>query len=63
MRVLAVGNSRNDAELFAAVLASLGIGLFTYGTFLFFARASYALGDSRTPGDHRGGERDRRRRR
>ncbi len=49
MRVLAVGNSRNDAELFAAVLASLGVGLFTYGTFLFFARASYALGDSRTP--------------
>jgi putative peptidoglycan lipid II flippase len=49
MRVLAVGNSKNDAELFAAVLASLGIGLFTYGTFLFFARASYALGDSRTP--------------
>jgi putative peptidoglycan lipid II flippase len=49
MRVLAVGNSRNDYELFAAVLASLGVGLFTYGTFLFFARASYALGDSRTP--------------
>ncbi len=49
MRVLAVGNSRNDAEIFAAVLASLGVGLFTYGTFLFFARASYALGDSRTP--------------
>ena len=49
MRVLAVGNSRHDADLFAAVLASLGIGLFTYGTFLFFARASYALGDSRTP--------------
>ena len=49
MRVLAVGNSRHDADLFAAVLASLGVGLFTYGTFLFFARASYALGDSRTP--------------
>jgi putative peptidoglycan lipid II flippase len=49
MRVLAVGNSRNDAELFAAALASLGVGLFTYGTFLFFARAMYALGDSRTP--------------
>jgi putative peptidoglycan lipid II flippase len=49
MRVLAVGNSRHDADLFAAVLASLGVGLFTYGAFLFFARASYALGDSRTP--------------
>jgi putative peptidoglycan lipid II flippase len=49
MRVLAVGNSRHEAELFAAVLAALGVGLFTYGTFLFFARASYALGDSRTP--------------
>jgi putative peptidoglycan lipid II flippase len=49
MRVLAVGNSRHDYDLFAAVLASLGVGLFTYGTFLFFARASYALGDSRTP--------------
>jgi putative peptidoglycan lipid II flippase len=49
MRVLAVGNSRHDADLFAAALASLGVGLFTYGAFLFFARASYALGDSRTP--------------
>jgi putative peptidoglycan lipid II flippase len=49
MRVLAVGNSSHDAELFAAALASLGVGLFTYGTFLFFARAMYALGDSRTP--------------
>jgi len=49
MRVLAVGNSRHEADLFAAALASLGIGLFTYGTFLFFARAMYALGDSRTP--------------
>jgi putative peptidoglycan lipid II flippase len=49
MRVLAVGNSKGDADLFAAALASLGVGLFTYGTFLFFARAMYALGDSRTP--------------
>ncbi len=55
MRVLAVGNSRHDADLFAAVLASLGVGLFTYGTFLFFARASYALGDSRTPAIIAGG--------
>lgn len=49
MRVLAVGNSRHEAGLFAAAMASLGIGLFTYATFLFFARASYAFGDSRTP--------------
>src|SRR6478752_3191757 len=49
MQVLAVANSRHEADLFAAALASLGVGLFTYGTFLFFARASYALGDSRTP--------------
>jgi putative peptidoglycan lipid II flippase len=55
MRVLAVGNSRHDAYLFAAALASLGIGLFTYGAFLFFARASYALGDSRTPAIIAGG--------
>ena len=49
MCVFVVGNSCHDAALFAAALASLGVGLFTYGTFLFFARASYALGDSRTP--------------
>jgi putative peptidoglycan lipid II flippase len=55
MRILAVGNSRHDADLFAAALASLGVGLFTYGTFLFFARASYALGDSRTPAIIAGG--------
>jgi putative peptidoglycan lipid II flippase len=55
MRVLAVGNSRHEADLFAAALASLGVGLFTYGAFLFFARASYALGDSRTPAMVAGG--------
>jgi len=44
-----VAPSNADVELFAAVLASLGIGLFTYGTFLLLARASYALDDSRTP--------------
>jgi putative peptidoglycan lipid II flippase len=55
MRVLAVGSSRHDADLFAAALASLGVGLFTYGAFLFFARASYALGDSRTPAIVAGG--------
>ena len=57
MRVIAVGNSSNDADLFAAVLASLGVGLFTYGTFLFFAARSYALGDSRTPAIIAGRER------
>ena len=57
MQVLAVGNSRHDADLFAAALASLGVGLFTYGTFLFFAAALYALWRQPHPGDHRGGER------
>jgi putative peptidoglycan lipid II flippase len=47
MDVIAPANA--DVELFAAVLASLGIGLFTYGTFLLLARACYALDDSRTP--------------
>ena len=47
MDVIAPSNA--DVELFAAVLASLGIGLFTYGTFLLLARACYALDDSRTP--------------
>ena len=53
MRVLAVGNSRNDAELFAAVLASLGVGLFTYGTFLFFAARVVRAGRQPHAGDHR----------
>jgi putative peptidoglycan lipid II flippase len=44
-----VGNDRNGVDLFAAALASLGVGLFTYSTFLLLARAFYALGDSRTP--------------
>ncbi|MET0895199.1 MAG: lipid II flippase MurJ [Acidimicrobiia bacterium] len=47
MEVLAVGDNR--ADLYAAALGSLGIGLFTYCTFLLLARCSYALGDSRTP--------------
>jgi putative peptidoglycan lipid II flippase len=36
--------------LLAAALAALGIGLLPYGAFLLLARASYALGDSRSPG-------------
>ena len=37
-------------ELLAAGFAGLGVGLYAYGVFLLFARAYYALGDSRTPG-------------
>jgi putative peptidoglycan lipid II flippase len=47
MEVVQVGDNRVD--LFAAALASLGVGLFFYCTFLLLARCSYALGDSRTP--------------
>ena len=36
-------------QLLAAGLASLALGLYPYGALLLFARASYALGDSRTP--------------
>lgn len=49
MDVIAPSRAHADAGLFAAVLASLGLGLFTYATFLLLARASYALHDSRTP--------------
>jgi putative peptidoglycan lipid II flippase len=47
MEVIHVGDNRVD--LYAAALASLGVGLFFYCTFLLLARCSYALGDSRTP--------------
>ena len=36
-------------ELIAAGIASLGLGVISYGAFLLLARAWYALGDSRTP--------------
>jgi putative peptidoglycan lipid II flippase len=49
MRVIAVGQSKGKAGLFAAALASLAVGLLPYSAFLLFARASYALGDSKTP--------------
>jgi putative peptidoglycan lipid II flippase len=49
MDVVAPSSTRGDIDLFAAMLASLGIGLFTYGTFLLLARACYALNDSKTP--------------
>jgi putative peptidoglycan lipid II flippase len=48
MIVITVGRS-SDADLLAAALASLAIGLLPYSAFLLFARAFYALGDSRTP--------------
>ncbi len=49
MRVAAFGASKGGAGLLAAALASLALGLFPYSAFLLFARASYALGDSKTP--------------
>ncbi|MBK5287409.1 MAG: hypothetical protein JJE46_02970 [Acidimicrobiia bacterium] len=49
MRVIAVGASKGGASVLAAALASLALGLFPYSAFLLFARASYALGDSKTP--------------
>ena len=53
MRVLAVGNSRHDADLFAAVLASLGVGLFTYGTFLLLRPRVVRARRQPHAGDHR----------
>jgi putative peptidoglycan lipid II flippase len=49
--VLAFGASRTDdgIALIAAAVASLGLGLLSYGAYLLLARAYYALGDSRTP--------------
>jgi putative peptidoglycan lipid II flippase len=51
MRVVAFGGAArgNGAELLAAGLASLAVGLLPYSAFLLFARAYYALGDSRLP--------------
>lgn len=49
MQVLAFGRGQSGAELLAAALASLALGLFPYCVFLMFARACYSLGDSRTP--------------
>jgi putative peptidoglycan lipid II flippase len=49
MRAITVHHGADSVELLAAALASLGVGLFFYSTFLLFARALYALGDSRTP--------------
>ncbi|MGH9024885.1 MAG: lipid II flippase MurJ, partial [Acidimicrobiia bacterium] len=51
MRIVAFGEAtRGDGvELLAAGVASLAVGLVGYGAFLLLARASYALGDSRSP--------------
>jgi putative peptidoglycan lipid II flippase len=49
MRVIAVGQSKGGAGVLAAALASLALGLYPYSAFLLFARALYALDDSRTP--------------
>jgi putative peptidoglycan lipid II flippase len=51
MRTVTFGETTGrGVELLAAGLATMAIGLFPYGAFLLLARASYALGDSRTPG-------------
>ena len=51
MTVLAFGEAAegDGPELLAAALVGLGVGVLPYGAFLLLARASYALGDSRTP--------------
>ncbi|HEX4491775.1 MAG TPA: lipid II flippase MurJ [Acidimicrobiia bacterium] len=50
MTVVAFGAARGrGVALLAAGVASLGAGLYGYSAFLLFSRASYALGDSRTP--------------
>ncbi len=50
MQVVAFGRAaRTGPPLLAAALASLAIGLLPYAALLLFARAFYALGDSRTP--------------
>ncbi|MFA5882309.1 MAG: lipid II flippase MurJ [Acidimicrobiia bacterium] len=51
MRVVAFGGAAkgDGAQLLAAGLASLALGLVAYSAFLLFARAYYALGNSRVP--------------
>ncbi len=50
MQVVAFGRAaRTGPPLLAAGLASLAVGLLPYAALLLFARAFYALGDSRTP--------------
>ena len=51
MQVAAFGQATKagGVGLLAMALATLATGLYTYSAFLLFARAYYALGDSRTP--------------
>lgn len=51
MTAVAFGNATGaiSVGLLATSVASLAVGLLPYAVFLFFARASYALGDSRLP--------------
>jgi putative peptidoglycan lipid II flippase len=51
MRVVAFGQATRagGVTLLSAGLASLALGLYVYSAFLLFARAYYALGNSRTP--------------
>ena len=51
MEVAAFGQATqaNGVNLLATALASLALGIYTYGAFLLMARAYYSLGDSRTP--------------
>jgi putative peptidoglycan lipid II flippase len=51
MHVVAFGHATRSGGvgLLAAGLASLALGLYVYSAFLLFARAYYAMGDSRTP--------------
>ena len=50
MHVVAFGRAgRSGPALLAAGVASLAVGLLPYAALLLFARAFYALGDSRTP--------------
>lgn len=51
MRLVSFGETGPEgAELLAGALVGLAVGLLPYSAFLLLARASYALGDSRTPG-------------
>jgi putative peptidoglycan lipid II flippase len=51
MRIVSFGETGpEDAEVLAAAVAGLAVGLLPYSAFLLLARGCYALGDSRTPG-------------
>ncbi|MBI2200553.1 MAG: hypothetical protein HYU43_01270, partial [Armatimonadetes bacterium] len=50
MRVVAFGETTSQgASMMGSALGGLALGLFPYSAFLMLTRASYALGDSRTP--------------